>query len=678
MPSLFDAVTSLQGVGKSRGEQLKQLHIHTLYDLISHFPRDYEDRTKFVSLDQLVPDQPVCFRGLIVSTPHTDYIREGLNITKTVISDNTARMNITFFNRPYTKLEYGREYAFYGALQGDFMGYQVTNPLFEPVSQMGGVTNCIVPIYDLTAGISANMMRKLIAQSFTACQAEIPDLLPPQVQRELGFADVRHTYEIIHNPPNFPQLELAKRRLIFEEFFVFSIGLQMVRSKRLAQSRPPLTPVDMTPLYQSLPFTLTNAQNRVVSEILSDFSKPSAMNRMLQGDVGSGKTAVAAAAAYSVTKNGGQVALMAPTEILAEQHHRWFSQLFDALGITAALLTGSLTPKEKLAVKQRILQGEVQLILGTHALITGDVAFQNLQLVIADEQHRFGVSQRAALADKGDAPHLLVMSATPIPRSLALILYGDLDVSILDELPPNRQTIDTFLISESKRQRMYNFVRQQIEQTNQVYFVCPAIEENQESNLQSAQALAEHLACHIFPDYTVGLLHGKVKPKEKEDVMGQFSRGELQILVSTTVVEVGVDVPNATLMVIENADRFGLSQLHQLRGRVGRGKDKSYCILISDNRSPETRGRLKTFCGTNNGFEIAQADLEIRGPGDFFGSRQSGLPLFKVANLACDLEILKSAQETATDYVQNCPNFTENKPLMERISALFHQDVILN
>ncbi|MFI3313853.1 MAG: ATP-dependent DNA helicase RecG, partial [Eubacteriales bacterium] len=396
------------------------------------------------------------------------------------------------------------------------------------------------------------------------------------------------------------------------------------------------------------------------------------------GDVGSGKTAVAAAATFAVASNGGQVAFMAPTEILAEQHHRALSALFAPLGITTALLTGSLKAREKTVIKGDITSGNVQLVIGTHALITSDVAFQNLELVIADEQHKFGVAQRAALAEKGFAPHLLVMSATPIPRTLALILYGDLDVSIMDELPPGRQTIDSFLVSESKRHRMYNFIRQQVENSNQVYVVCPAIEDNPDSDLTPAAVVAEELGNVIFPDLTVGLLHGKMKAAEKEAVMHQYAGGEIQILVSTTVVEVGVDVPNTTLMVIENADRFGLSQLHQLRGRVGRGKDKSFCVLISNNTNVETRARLKTFCSTTNGFEIAQADLELRGPGDFFGSRQSGLPLFKVANLALDLDVLKTAQDASITYLQSHPNIQSNKPLIARISNLFEENMALN
>ena len=469
------------------------------------------------------------------------------------------------------------------------------------------------------------------------------------------------------------EAELAKKRMIFEEFFVFSAGLSLMRAARKEKKTEPYTDFDMAPFYDSLPFTLTGAQSRAVGEILEDFRRGIPMNRLVQGDVGSGKTMVAAAAAYCAARNGAQTALMAPTEILAEQHFASLSALFVPLGVSVALLTGSMTGKQKKDVRERIAAGEIQVVIGTHALLSESTRFDNLGLVITDEQHRFGVGQRSRLSAKGEDPHLLVMSATPIPRTLALILYGDLDVSILDELPPGREPVDTFLVGESYRPRINAFIRKQVAEGHQCFVVCPAVEENEELGIKAASVWAETLQQTVFPDLRIALLHGQMKGAEKEAAMASFARGEADVMVATTVIEVGVDVPNATLMVIEDADRFGLSQLHQLRGRVGRGKAKSYCILTTHNRNPETLQRLKALCKTTDGFKIAEEDLRLRGPGDFFGSRQSGLPAFRVADLGCDLAAMKGAQQASADWIDayGASDTPEAKALRQRIGDLF-------
>lgn len=674
MARLGDPVTILKGVGEAKAKLFANLNIFTLGDLICHFPRGYEDRTKLVTISELSPDVPACFRATVMNNPRTAHIRKGLDMTKVQLADTTGRLNVTFFNNRFAagQLEYGREYIFYGAVSGDFVGYNMTNPVFENPDSPGLTTRRVLPIYPLTAGLTNAAVGKAVLQALAVCDPPA-EILPEAVRTEYGILPAEEAYHAIHQPRDMEQAAQAKKRLIFEEFFVFSAGLSLMRSSRAEKKCTPYHNFNMKPFYGSLPFALTGAQSRAVEEILSDFRSGKPMNRLVQGDVGSGKTMVAAAAAYCAAGNGAQTALMAPTEILAEQHYASLSKLFAPLGITVDLLTGSMTVRQKREARERLASGETQVVVGTHALLTDATRFLRLGLVIADEQHRFGVAQRSKLSEKGEDPHLLVMSATPIPRTLALLMYGDLDVSILDELPPGRQTVETFLVGESYRARINAFIRKQVAEGHQCFVVCPAVEENQELGVKAASAWAETLQQTVFPDLRIALLHGQMKGAEKEAAMAAFARGEADVMVATTVIEVGVDVPNATLMVIEDADRFGLSQLHQLRGRVGRGKAKSYCILTSHNGNPETLQRLKALCKTNDGFRIAEEDLKLRGPGDFFGSRQSGLPAFRVGDLSCDLATLKQAQTASAQWIDahGTEDTPEARALRERIGELF-------
>ena len=550
----------------------------------------------------------------------------------------------------------------------------MTNPVFEALDSQPVTTRRVLPIYPLTAGLTNAALLKAVRQALAICDPPA-EILPEEVRSRYGILPARDAYCAIHEPRDMQEAEQAKKRLIFEEFFVFSAGLALMRTARAEKKAVPYENLDMHPFYGALPFTLTGAQQRAVGEILRDVSRGAPMNRLVQGDVGSGKTMVAAAAAYCAARNGKQSALMAPTEILAEQHFASLEKLFAPLGITVALLTGSMTPKQKRIVRERVAQGEVQVAVGTHALLTDATQFHDLGLVIADEQHRFGVAQRSKLSAKGEDPHLLVMSATPIPRTLALLMYGDLEVSILDERPPGREDVDTFLVGESYRPRINAFIRKQVSEGHQCFVVCPAVEENEELGIKAASVWADTLQLTVFPDLRVTLLHGQMKGAEKEAAMAAFARGEADVMVATTVIEVGVDVPNATLMVIEDADRFGLSQLHQLRGRVGRGSAKSYCILTSHNKNPETLQRLKALCKTTDGFKIAEEDLKLRGPGDFFGSRQSGLPAFRVADLSFDLGTLKEAQTASAQWIEEhgASDLPEAKALRERIGELFRR-----
>ncbi len=682
-----DAITVLPGIGPARAKSFEKPGLSTLGDLLSWFPRDYEDRRRSVTIGDARPGTAVCITATVASQPHLARIRAGLELVKVKTVDDTGVLDLTFFNQSYLKnaLAVGESYIFYGTVEQTGKRKSMTNPTFEPERNAGQTTRAIVPIYPLTAGISNKLLAGSIRRVLAAGLRLPEDPLPEEIRREYHLVDPETAYRWIHCPGSFEEIEAARQRLVFEELFFLSIGLCRLKGRRDHAQGPVCGAGSLEDFTACLPFSLTGAQRRAAEECAANLRSGTPMNRLIQGDVGSGKTVVAAAAVYLAAKSGYQSALMAPTEILAKQHYRTLSGLLEPAGIRVALLTGSTKSKERRDLNERLQLGMVDLLIGTHALISDPVTFSALGLVITDEQHRFGVNQRAALTGKGLHPHVLVMSATPIPRTLALMIYGDLDVSTIDELPPGRQPVDTFRVHTDKRQRMYGFVRKQVEEGHQVYIVCPSIEEPPRAGPTTAysgpelKSVTEHckeLQARIFPDLRVDLVHGKMESKDRERVMAAFAAGELDILVSTSVIEVGVDVPNATLMIVENAERFGLSQLHQLRGRVGRGSAKSYCVLVSDANNQEATQRLKVLCASNDGFQISQEDLKLRGPGDFFGSRQHGLPQLKVADLAGDTRVLKDARDAARKILARDPALEqpEHSPIRQKVLALFEEN----
>ncbi len=676
MSDLHTDVRYVKGIGEVRAKALTKLGITDLGSLISYFPRDWEDRTAIRTIDALVIGETACARAMVAAQPVASHIRKGMDLLKVRVVDNTGALYLTFFNQPYLKsaLEVGETYIFYGKTEGTGLRKQMSNPLFEQ-EEAHQITGRIMPIYPLTAGISQNTMHRSIRQGLDACETLLPDVLPQEIRLKYNLCHIGYAYENIHFPESFEALAVARRRLTFEELFLLCTGLQLLRRRRTDLSGPVCHPVDMAPFYDALSFKLTGAQQRAVNDAISDMCSRRPMNRLCQGDVGSGKTMVAAACIYFAAKNGCQSALMAPTELLAQQHYRSLAPLLEQFGIRCALLTGSLPAKTKKSIRQQLSGGEIDFVVGTQALISDGVDFSALGLVVADEQHRFGVAQRSALSAKAENPHILVMSATPIPRTLALIIYGDLDISVIDELPPGRQKVDTFAVPDSYHTRVFNFIRKHVADGRQVYIVCPLVgtADTIPNEKKAVTDYTAKLQNEIFPALRVACVHGKMKAAEKEKVMAAFAAGDLDILVSTTVIEVGVDVPNATIMVIENAEQFGLSQLHQLRGRVGRGCHKSYCILFSDVKNESTRTRLKAMTDTNDGFKIAQEDLNLRGPGDFFGQRQHGLPSLKVADLQCDMELMQQARRAADEMLSADPALThpEHRMLAQKIHALF-------
>lgn len=572
-------------------------------------------------------------------------------------SDGENLMDITIFNSKYQaeKIKIGKEYLFYGKVDKKGRLYEMSAPEIEYADN----NERIRPIYSQTAGLSTKIIEKTLAQILSDKEFVLTDILPQALREKYKLCSIKYALKNIHFPQSDDALKTARKRLVFDELFIFQIAMKKLRHRVKKDTSAVIKQNYSSEFFNMLPFKPTNAQIRAVNDCINDMSCPNPMSRLLQGDVGSGKTAVAAAICYNAAKNGFQSALMAPTEILAVQHYDSLSQLLTPAGIKTALLTGSTTAADKRDIRQGLADGSIQFVVGTHALLQENVIFKALGLVVTDEQHRFGVSQRACLAGKGINPHLLVMSATPIPRTLALIIYGDLDISVLDELPPGRQIIETYRIDSGKRQRAYNFIKKHLDMGRQAYIVCPLVEQNQ-SELTAATVYADEISQKYFTNYNVGLLYGKMKPSQKEAVMKDFAEGKIQLLVSTTVIEVGIDVPNAVIMLIENAERFGLSQLHQLRGRVGRGKYKSYCILVSDAKGDIAKKRLNVMCATNNGFIIADEDLKLRGPGDFFGSRQHGLPNLNIADLHGDMDILKLAQDAAAQLLENDPELMDN------------------
>jgi len=672
MPELSTSVRYIKGIGEQRAKSLEKLRIFTLRDLISYFPRDYEDRRTFRKIRDLEPGETACVTAMAAASPTLNRVRKGMELVKVRAVDETGALDVTFFNQTYMRdhIQAGEHYTFFGKAEVQGSRRTMVNPLVERENSRT-MTGRIMPVYPLTAGISQLTMTRSVEQGLAACRDLLPDPLPDEVRRDHQLCHTGYAYDQIHFPDDENTLAIARRRLAFEELFLLAIGMQVLSRRREELSCVPLRDLDLTAFYGSLPFSLTGAQQRAVDEILADLASGRPMNRLVQGDVGSGKTMVAAAAMVCAARSGRQTALMAPTEILAEQHHKGLAPLLEGLGISCALLTGAARAKERRAVLEGLESGRIQAVIGTHALISPDVMYRDLGLVVTDEQHRFGVGQRSALSAKGERPHLLVMSATPIPRTLALMIYGDLDVSVIDELPPGRQRIDTFAVTGAYRPRIYKFLAREIAAGRQAYMICSMVEENGADDRKAVTEYARVLQEQVFPQLRVACVHGRMKGREKEAVMAAFAGGEADILVSTTVVEVGVDVPNATVMVIEDADRFGLSQLHQLRGRVGRGKHKSYCVLITDNRSEETLARMRVMAQTGDGFRIAEEDLRLRGPGDFFGRRQHGLPALKVADLSWDMALLKEAQQAARALLDRDPGLEDHPLIAQRTRELF-------
>ena len=670
---------TLPGIGPARARGLEKLGLVTVEDLLRCYPRSYEDRRKFSTVAAAPVDIPVCLELLVAEPPRLSRIRKGLELVKARLVDDTGSLTATFFNQTYMKdaLRPGETYIVYGKVEGPPGRRQMTNPVCERSDRVR-FTGCVLPVYALTHGISNNLLAGLARRCVDECAGQLEEVLPGPLRREHALAAAEFACRNIHFPRDEEALELARRRLIFEELFCLTCGMALLRTRRDEAAGVPFAIPPVEEFLALLPFPLTGAQRRVMDEIAADVSAGPPMNRLVQGDVGSGKTMVAAYGAWLAAKNGRQCALMAPTELLAEQHFRSLSPLLEQAGLRVGLLAGAVKGRARKELLAALAAGEVDLLIGTHALLSEGVDYADLGLVITDEQHRFGVAQRAALSAKARRPpHVLVLSATPIPRTLSLVIYGDLDVSVIDELPPGRTPVQTFVVGEDKRQRMYGFVRKLVGEGRQAYIVCPAVEEGEDegAGLKAAASYARSLQTEVFPDLRVGLVHGKMKPREKDAVMTAFAGGELDVLVSTTVIEVGVDVPNAALMVVENADRFGLSQLHQLRGRVGRGKHQSYCVLVTSTRNPDSRARLKVLTRTTDGFQIAEEDLKLRGPGDFFGQRQHGLPQLRIADLAGDMRVLKEAQLAAQELLERDPGLKrpEHAPLLKQVHRLFEQ-----
>lgn len=630
----------VKGVGEKRAQLLKKLGIDNIDALLRFYPRSYLDFSTIYPIYSAPIDVNVCIKAKIISpVKEVHYKHSRLTVYTFRISDNSGEATVTLYNTKYLaeSLKQGAYYLLYGKVTENLIEREIKSPIIKTSDQV-----YIHPVYPLTAGITSAQIGKIVKNALSVYKPIDP--LPEYLREKYALCDIERALYNIHFPTSLRLLEEAKKRLVFEELFVLQTAFAMLKDGSKTETAVIPNKDYTAEFFDKLPFEPTNAQRRATNECITDIMSGAPMNRLIQGDVGSGKTAVAAALCYNMAKNGLQAAIMAPTEILAEQHFSSFCRFFEGTGIKCGLLTGSMTLKQKNNVKAALLSGEIDIAIGTHALISDNVAFKNLSLVVTDEQHRFGVMQRAKLSQKGNAPHRLVMSATPIPRSLALIIYGDLDISIVDEYPKNRQVIESYSVTPSYRPRIYNFLKKHIDQGRQCYIVCPLVEEN-ESQLISAEEYFEKISKEEFADYSVGLLHGKMKAKDKEQVMEFFKNGEIDLLVCTTVIEVGIDVPNATVMVIENAERFGLSQLHQLRGRIGRGEFASTCIFVSPAKN---NARLSIMCKTANGFEIADQDLKLRGPGDFIGQRQHGLPMLKIADLSNDMELLKLTSNAAS------------------------------
>jgi len=662
---LNDIIQNISGIGDKKAKLLNKLNINTVEDLLRYYPRDYEDRSETKDIELLedgdvssIVAQP-CGRLSNVRLPHNR------SMQKLNVADESGSIDIIWFNQPYLSRTFvsSEKYIFYGKIRKKGKKLEMTEPKFERADRAKTMQQ-IVPIYPLMANITQKMLQLAVKNAACAIN-DFEELLPRYILDKYNLCDIKYAIKNIHFPESFEDFNQARKRLAFEELLMLQLGLTLLKNNSQIHTREPLVEVELSEFYSKLRFELTNAQKRTINEIKQDLLKDVPMRRLVQGDVGCGKTIVAAAAIDIATHAKGQVAMMVPTEILAKQHYNSLTRLFGEVD----LLIGSLTKKEKECVYSRIESGDAKIVVGTHALLSEELKFKKLDLIITDEQHRFGVSQRKTLEEKGNTPHLLVMTATPIPRTLSLILYGDLDISIIDEMPPNRQVVKTYAVDENYRERINAFIKKTVLDGNQVYIVCPLVEDSNDETLISADSLASKLSNEVFPELRISLLHGRMKTKEKNEVMSKFSSGEIDILVSTTVVEVGVDVPNAVLMIIENGERFGLSQLHQLRGRVGRGDKQSFCVIFMQKNGDIARQRMEIMSKTNNGFEIAEKDLEIRGPGEFFGTRQHGIPEFRIANLYTDIPLFHIAGEAACDILKH--DMTKN--MQNELDKLIYQ-----
>ena len=674
--TLFSDIEYLRGVGKARGEKYRKLGVTTPYELIYHIPRDYLDFRTHVPVRQAVLNEYNVLKLTVFKKMPPQRIKGGLVICKAAATDGTDDILIVVYNNVYyfQALKENGTYYMYGKVTGSFLRKELSSPVYISAEEKV----LIQPKYHLTQGLSVNMIRTNMRQALELMRREPFETLPEDILRRYELCPLPQALENIHFPENELAAETARRRLAFDELLKLQIGMSVMKSRsRRSTAFKMSRSAETEGFEEGLPFELTGDQKKAISEVTGDLCRGVPMNRLLQGDVGSGKTAVAAAACYFAAKNGIQSALMAPTEILASQHFRTLSDFLEPFGVKVCLLTGSLTPKKKALIREQIAAGEIDVIVGTHAIIQKDVEYKSLGLVITDEQHRFGVAQRAALAEKGDSPHKLVMSATPIPRTLALIIYGDLDISAITQLPEGRKPVKTYAVTGKLRSRAFGFVRERLDEGRQAYVVCPMIEES-ESELFAVKTYAENAAQGDLKGYTTALLHGKMRAAEKDKVMQKFRDGEIQVLICTTVVEVGVDVPNAAVIVIENAERFGLSQLHQLRGRVGRGSFESSCILITDNTTEDCVKRMKIMSSTSDGFKISEEDLKMRGPGDFFGNAQHGLPPLKIADIACNMELMNRAQTCARELLEDDPLLEkpQNRALKMDVMRLFSRDII--
>lgn len=654
----YQSIRIFQGIGEKRLLAFHRLGIDTVFDLITYFPRRYEDRSIIKPISQVQDGETVCVETIIASDPTLARIRRGLEIVKFRAVDDSGMIDISYFNQSYIRTQFhkGDSVRFYGKIQIKNRHVTMTNPVADHLDKTSHQTGSITPVYKTTQGLTQNNIRNTMEQALSIAH-EIPELLPQDVLDEFDLCPCGDAFIQIHRPDDYGKLEYARNRFVFEEFFRLCITMQYLKQSHQDTPGIQMSKTDETDFLKTLPYSPTGAQMRAIKDIRQDMESGSAMNRMIQGDVGSGKTLVASYAAWVCCRNGCQCAMMAPTEILAEQHYRTFLKQLSPYGIQIAILTGSTPAGEKREIKKRLAEGTIHFVIGTHALFSEDVEYDNLALVITDEQHRFGVAQRNKLVQKSANAHVLVMSATPIPRTLALMIYGDLDVSVIDEMPPGRQPIETYAVNSTYRPRLNAFIQKTVEAGRQVYVVCPAIEDNEAFPLTTVEEHKQALK-RALPQVRIAMVHGKMKDQEKDRIMRSFSEGEIDVLVSTTVIEVGVDVPNAALIIIEDADRFGMSQLHQLRGRVGRGDAQSYCILVSDTANDNAVERLKMMTKTQSGFEVAEKDLAMRGPGDFFGDRQHGLPPIRIADLCTDMSILQQAQSSAMDLIRKDPDLS--------------------